>query len=218
MAEDGGKLESRGRAALGREIETMARELGISRAALLGHLVQAWIAWAQGGRFSSSVELEVAAGWCAVAIGKGETGGALATLMDHHGMISQGEITDAVDRRLTQLFSDIVRLRRAHKRQAKGERITRVEVKASDPQPLAVELQQIPIRGPLPVAYVMSDFAEEMERMYPDIDIQRELTRARTWCVNNPKKQKTRTGVRRFLTSWMERSAERSANKREARE
>jgi hypothetical protein len=42
--------------------------------------------------------------------------------------------------------------------------------------------------------------------VFPAIDILSELKRMRLWCEDNPKNKKTRRGVRRFCSSWLERS------------
>ena len=41
---------------------------------------------------------------------------------------------------------------------------------------------------------------------YPGIDIGVQLHKARVWLESNPKKRKTRTGIARFVTSWLGRA------------
>lgn len=43
-------------------------------------------------------------------------------------------------------------------------------------------------------------------RLYPGVDIAQEFRKMRGWCDANPKKRKTRTGVLRFVNSWLSRA------------
>lgn len=45
---------------------------------------------------------------------------------------------------------------------------------------------------------------EEWCRVYPNVDVHHELERMRQWCLSNPKKRKTRGGIRRFVTTWLD--------------
>lgn len=210
MAENGGRIQrQRG---FSDALDLMGRALGISKAAFLGHLVQAWLYWTQHGAFRSVLDLEIAAGWA-------NPSGALYERMRAGGVLygalslAQMDIDPEWDAALTALFNDAVAIRRKATREAKEKRITRCEVHSSKLTPDSVEVMQIPIKGALRVAFVMSDFAEEMEEIYPEVDIQRELAKARQWCVSKPDRQKTRRGVRAFLVAWMDRAQESAARK-----
>jgi hypothetical protein len=51
--------------------------------------------------------------------------------------------------------------------------------------------------------------ADELDRYreaYPDLDIDAEMRKAQRWCETNSAKRKTRTGMLRFLTSWLNRA------------
>lgn len=56
---------------------------------------------------------------------------------------------------------------------------------------------------------------EEWAKLYPGVDIAMEFGRMRQWCKDNPKKRKTRTGVRRFARGWLDR--EQNSPKRGSR-
>ncbi|NLA42476.1 MAG: hypothetical protein GX874_13960, partial [Smithella sp.] len=43
----------------------------------------------------------------------------------------------------------------------------------------------------------------EYETTFSDIDIHRELRKARQWLIDNPTKRKTATGMPRFLSGWL---------------
>ena len=49
----------------------------------------------------------------------------------------------------------------------------------------------------------------EWMRLYPGIDVQREFARMRQWCMDNPKKRKTKSGIRRFARGWLDREQNR---------
>lgn len=44
---------------------------------------------------------------------------------------------------------------------------------------------------------------KEYERCYPGVNVQREFAKMRSWCIDNPKKRKTRNGIARFVNSWL---------------
>ncbi len=48
--------------------------------------------------------------------------------------------------------------------------------------------------------------ADEYAALYPAVDILQELRAMRGWCLNNERRQKTRSGIRRFINSWMARA------------
>ena len=50
------------------------------------------------------------------------------------------------------------------------------------------------------------DLYHEYQRLYPAVDIDGEFRKMRAWCVGNPKKRKTRSGVKRFVASWLGRA------------
>lgn len=43
----------------------------------------------------------------------------------------------------------------------------------------------------------------EWESLYPSVDIMAELRKMRGWCIANPKKRKTKSGVMRFANAWL---------------
>lgn len=43
----------------------------------------------------------------------------------------------------------------------------------------------------------------EFTKLYPNVDVITELRKMRGWCIGNPKKRKTRYGIKRFVTSWL---------------
>lgn len=49
----------------------------------------------------------------------------------------------------------------------------------------------------------------EWQALFPAVDIRQELRAMRAWCTSNPKQRKTRTGILRFVTSWLSKSQNR---------
>lgn len=47
---------------------------------------------------------------------------------------------------------------------------------------------------------------EEYCRLYGNVDVKQEFALMRGWCLGNPSKRKTKSGVARFVTSWLSKS------------
>lgn len=56
---------------------------------------------------------------------------------------------------------------------------------------------------------VRQSFADEMQRLYPAVDVPQTLREARAWCLANPEKVKTQRGVKKFLNGWFNREQNR---------
>lgn len=52
---------------------------------------------------------------------------------------------------------------------------------------------------------VRQDFVDQMARLYPAVDVIRELKRMKGWLIGNPRNRKTRRGITKFITSWLDR-------------
>lgn len=50
---------------------------------------------------------------------------------------------------------------------------------------------------------------EELCRLYPGVNVQQEFRNMRGWSMSNPSKRKTKTGVKRFVNSWLSREQDR---------
>ena len=51
---------------------------------------------------------------------------------------------------------------------------------------------------------------DEWQELYPAVDVMQELRKMKGWCKENPKRRKTKMGVRRFIASWLAREQDRS--------
>lgn len=54
------------------------------------------------------------------------------------------------------------------------------------------------------------DELNEWINFYSAVNVIRELGRMREWCKSNPEKRKTPRGIRRFVTSWLDREQNRA--------
>lgn len=52
-----------------------------------------------------------------------------------------------------------------------------------------------------------ANFAE-WGRLFPMLDMPQEFRNMRAWCIGNPNKQKTKKGIKKFVSGWLTRSAE----------
>ena len=51
---------------------------------------------------------------------------------------------------------------------------------------------------------------EEFQELYPGIDVREELRKIRAWNLANPKRRKTRNGIRRHINTWLSRAQDRA--------
>lgn len=51
---------------------------------------------------------------------------------------------------------------------------------------------------------VRGSFVASLEPSYPDVDITRTVLEMRGWCLGNPGRLKTRKGIKRFITQWLQ--------------
>lgn len=65
-------------------------------------------------------------------------------------------------------------------------------------------IERIPITGGEEYE-VRASFVQELERLYPRVDVPATLKQMRGWCLGNPTKLKTSRGVKRFITRWCDK-------------
>lgn len=53
---------------------------------------------------------------------------------------------------------------------------------------------------------VMAEDVTEWSALYPAVDVMQELRKMRGWCDANPRKRKTKRGVRSFVVGWLSRA------------
>ena len=59
---------------------------------------------------------------------------------------------------------------------------------------------------------------EEYARLYPAVDVGQELRNIRGWCMANPKRRKTKSGVNRFINGWLSKAQDRGGKNQEVPE
>lgn len=56
---------------------------------------------------------------------------------------------------------------------------------------------------------VMQTQVQEFEKAYPRVDVTTQLRAMRAWCLSNPTKKKTKSGVMRFINAWLSKEQNR---------
>lgn len=52
---------------------------------------------------------------------------------------------------------------------------------------------------------VTIESVKEYKELYPSVDVEQALRTMKGWCISNPAKRKTRSGICRFINSWLAR-------------
>lgn len=68
----------------------------------------------------------------------------------------------------------------------------------------AMNAPGIPIKGGVEWRPTVDELNEWI-KFYSAVDVIRELGRMRIWCQNNPDRKKTARGIRRFVTTWLDK-------------
>lgn len=61
--------------------------------------------------------------------------------------------------------------------------------------------------------HVDPEFVAEMELSHPKVNVSAELVAMRAWLLSNPDRRKTRSGMKRFINSWLSRASRALAGK-----
>ena len=87
---------------------------------------------------------------------------------------------------------------------------TVLPAQSPEPEPEARELPvaELPLNDNTVYAVTRQE-AEEYAALYPAVDIRQELRNMRGWCLANPQKRKTRSGIRNFINNWLARAQDR---------
>jgi len=57
---------------------------------------------------------------------------------------------------------------------------------------------------------VFADDVQQWEALYPAVDVRQELRTIKGWALSNPTRRKTKSGIARFVNSWLARSQNNS--------
>lgn len=77
---------------------------------------------------------------------------------------------------------------------------------SQDSQPDDVVFVEIPTNKSDEMFPVYYSYVSKMQALYPAVDVESEIRRATAWCISNPKNRKTKSGINRFLNSWLSRA------------
>lgn len=72
---------------------------------------------------------------------------------------------------------------------------------------------RIPLRGGGEFD-IAADFLKELDEIYVDVDPLQTLREIRGWCLGNPERCKTKSGVKRFIVRWFAQEQERYGRKK----
>lgn len=88
-----------------------------------------------------------------------------------------------------------------------GKKGGRPPKEKQEDEPLA-DVEAIPLNDGTEWLPTKSQY-EEFCRLYPNVNIEQEFRNMRGWSNNNPKKRKTKAGVKRFVNSWLQREQDK---------
>lgn len=58
--------------------------------------------------------------------------------------------------------------------------------------------------------YFISDaYIAQMQQLFPNVDVWQQMLKMKAWCINNPRKRKTRRGITAFINSWLSKEQDR---------
>lgn len=63
---------------------------------------------------------------------------------------------------------------------------------------------------------IYRSYIEQMQALYPAIDVAEETLKAVAWCINNPRKRKTQ--VKRYLGNWYNNASKAKGNQKKKRD
>lgn len=88
--------------------------------------------------------------------------------------------------------------------ETEAERETKTDL-SIEPQSVSQPVVEVPILGNK--AYGVSpEMVVEWSKAYPAVDVVSELHKMRVWSLSNPTKQKTSTGIARFVNAWLSKA------------
>ena len=60
---------------------------------------------------------------------------------------------------------------------------------------------------------ITDDEIELYRQLYPAIDVEQECIKILGWCIANPSKRKTKTGVAKFINTWLSKAQDQSGSR-----
>ena len=53
------------------------------------------------------------------------------------------------------------------------------------------------------------EYVDQMQKLYPAVDVMAEMLKMKAWCINNPKRRKTRRGITSFVGNWLSKEQDK---------
>lgn len=88
----------------------------------------------------------------------------------------------------------------------KESKVKKSNINSTEPQAPSVLTLTLNDGSEYPITQADID---EWQTAFPNVEIVQQLRAMKLWCKDNPKKRKTKTGIRRFVTSWLDREQNR---------
>lgn len=98
-----------------------------------------------------------------------------------------------------------VKVQPAEEPEKPAEKTVVIAEQRSKPEVKELPVAEIPLNDNS-VYGVTREEVEEYTTLYPAVDILQELRNMRGWSLSNPQKRKTRSGVKKFINSWLARA------------
>lgn len=65
--------------------------------------------------------------------------------------------------------------------------------------------------------YQISDvYINQMQQLFPNVDVWQQMLKMKAWCINNPRRRKTRRGITAFINSWLSKEQDRGGPVKQA--
>ena len=56
---------------------------------------------------------------------------------------------------------------------------------------------------------ITQEYIDQMQELYPGVDVLQAFRSMKAWCINNPKKRKTARGIKAFIGNWLAKEQDR---------
>ena len=60
---------------------------------------------------------------------------------------------------------------------------------------------------------VYQGYIDQMQELYPAVNVDVEFRKMSAWCINNPDKRKTKRGITKFINSWLSKEQDRGGTR-----
>jgi len=94
----------------------------------------------------------------------------------------------------------------------KSKEKKRKEENTISAEPQAPSVLTIPLLDGTEFGITQKDI-DEWQDAFPSVSVQQQLKAMILWCKDNPKRRKTKNGVRRFITNWLDREQNRGGTR-----